>query len=197
MPLLSGSELTAWRTHPQVVEMYCYILNPTVLASRRINMASITYPITVLTFDNPDADGGDPTDALAGETIRVRDGSTDEHKGFVRLRSFPSGSTVKIGVTSQGEVDFKDNDILEFLDERRMWSKQPSADASGNPLKDGDITFSAAIAQPPVANAGPNYARKIDPSTNVITVDFDGSLSFAVREGATITGYQWDFIDVA
>lgn len=195
MPALTGGNLTKWRTHPQSVELYCYILNPTVVASRRVNMATISYPVHTLTFDNPDADAGDTADVVAGETIWVKDGTTGEPKGFLRVRAAPSGSTVKVGVVSQGEIDIKDNDILEFLYCHRVWSKQPSADANGAPLKDWDISFSLASSQPPVANAGPWFARKIDPSTNIITVTFDATGSFPVRNGATISSYLWDFVD--
>lgn len=191
MPALSSPSV--WRTHPQTVSTYLYLLNPDVVLTRRVNQSSFTYPVVELTYDDPDGGVGDYTDVEVGQTLQVLS-SAGIHKGFARVKSI-TATTLGIGPVSRGDITFEDNDRLVVLNDFRLWSKIPHINNLGIQFKDYDRVFLAVSAQPPVANAGPWYARQINADTNVITVDFDGTSSFAVAEGASISTYLWDVRD--
>jgi hypothetical protein len=194
MPAISGGNATLWRSHPQFTDGYLYIHIPAVVFKRRVNQAvtEADYPITQLTYDNPDANGGTYTDALAGYTMNVYS-SAGDFKGNVRLRG-SGASTLDFAPTGQTDINFADNDILEVVKERRLWVEVPLLQPDGSSYKDYTVTYpGTSFDQPPVANAGPDIADKVNATTGLLTVTFDAANSFAVASGATISSYLWDF----
>lgn len=188
------SSPSTWRTHKQVVSTSLFLLVPDVVFSRRVNQASFSYPIFEITFDNPDGNPGSFSDVAPGMTIRVLDAS-GTHKAWGYIREAATSTLLKFNPMSQGDIEFADNDRIIVYDSFQLWSKIPHIDNNGVSFKHWNIAFNASTAQPPVANLGPWYGNQVDPDTEVITVDFDGTGSFPVASGATITGYLWDVQD--
>lgn len=191
MPALSSS--STWRTHPQTVSTYLYILNPDVVLARRVNQTAFTYPVVELTYDDPDGGAGVYTDVEVGQTLQVLS-SAGAHKGFARVKTI-TDTTLGIAPVSRGDLAFANNDQLRVLDDFRLWSKIPHINSLGIQFKDYDRVFLAVSAQPPVANASPWYAGLIDPDTELVTVALDATGSFAVAEGASLASYLWDVKD--
>jgi len=190
-----------WRTHPQIARGLLWVHVPEEVISRRVNQASFTYPITSLTFDNPDADAGSTADVEAGMTLRVTT-SAGVLKGYARVRTITGTDTgtLGIGAVGQGDLDFADNDILVVLDEYRIWNLSPSISSAGVLFKDYDVAYSDQTEEPPpVANVLIECDDwMVDPSTSKITVEFDGTSSLVVAPGAAehgTTPYVWDVGD--
>lgn len=195
MPALSPSQETTWRTRHEV-RQYVYISRPATVFAARIDMASVSYPLTSITFDTVTT--GTYTDIEPGMTLLLGSSAGASDYGIQRVRSAATSSTIPVGRTSQGtrvgELTIVNDAYITVLNERRVWSKIPYIAQNGTQYKD-ELTFSSSTSQPPVANAGVDYADTVDPNTGVITVDFDGSASYAVANGATISTYAWDFAD--
>lgn len=174
-----------------------FILPPTTIFAARVNMATVTYPVSVLTFDTVTT--GAYTDIRIGMTLLLGSAAGLDDLGRTRVRGTPTSTTIMVGRSSRGtrdgELDVSDNMYITVLNEYRVWSKIPYIDGAVI-YKDSDIVFGdQTLNPPPVANAGPPKAATIASGTSLITVAFDGTASFAVDEGATITGYAWDIAD--
>lgn len=194
MPALSDT--SRWRTHPQSTSGFLYLLNPDVVIKRRINQSVFAFPITELTYDNPDANGGSYTDTEVFQTVVIKDGSTEAIKGMTYVNFPLDADTIPIGVMSSGDIQLVDNDIIEVWNDFRLWARLPRVATDGTLYKDWTRVFVGADnVQPPVANGGTWYAQTIDPDTELITVDFDATNSFAIRNFATISSYLWDVRD--
>lgn len=189
MPALASP--STWRTHPHAVTVYAYISQPAVIFSCSVNQSSFDYPLSQVEYDTVTT--GAYTDVKQYMTVRISDASGN-FKAFTYARELPSSTLLYIGVSSIGDIDFANNDIIEVLEDFRIWAKIPSINAVGEQFKDWVIVFNEATSQPPVANASPWYANKVDGS-NIITVDFPGTNSFPVAPGASISGYLWDVGD--
>ena len=191
---LSGGNATLWRTFPQKMEARLYLDVPPSVFKRRVNQSTFEYPVSFVNYDNPDGNPGSSTAVTAGLTIRVYHGTTGVLKGIIRAR-FASAGTITFAPVGPGVVWFEDNDILDVVDERRLWVEVPLIQPDGTILKDWGEGFIAAEAQPPVANAGPDIAGDVDSGTGLLTVEFDGTNSYPVADSAIITDYLWDVSD--
>ncbi|GIL24668.1 MAG: hypothetical protein BroJett042_31810 [Bacteroidota bacterium] len=191
----------AWRDHPYHYQGYLFLLKPQPVFRARVNMSSISYPFQRLTYDTVTL--GAYTDIEPGMTVLLgtSEGADDLGRNRARLSSEGVATATDIYVgqfsrgTRDGEFDLADNAYITVLDDYRVWAKIPRVTDKLVVYKDYKTEYSECEPQPPVANAGVGYAGFTDPSTNVITVDFDGSASFAVAAGASITSYAWDFAD--
>ena len=197
MPVLTGETLTRWRTHPQVIQGRCVVWNPDPVASRRINQATFTYPVSELTFDNPDSDPGDMGDVEAGMMITFRDGTSGVVKGSGRVRSV-AGAILHIHPVGQGDVSFLENDYIDIYDMYQPYALIPYISPDGTLYKDFDVAYGDQTdAFPPVANANPDrLAGDVDPVTSTLRVSFDAQgwlPSFAMS--GTISSYVWDIKD--
>lgn len=197
MPSLSGANTATWRTgKPYSVQGHVFILKPTVIFQARINMASVTYPLTALTFDTVTT--GAYTDIEAGMTLLLGSSAGASDLGRQRVRAAATTTSIPIGRTSKGthwgELNVSDNMYITVLDLREVWAKIPFINSSGVSLKD-QTSFAANIAQPPVANGGCAVADFVDSVTDELEVDFDGTNSFYVDPAAVSLTYSWDFVD--
>jgi hypothetical protein len=178
---------------------YVYLQTPEVIFAARINMASATYPATVLTFDTVTT--GAYTDIQADMTLLLGSSAGADDLGRVRAQGLATSSTIPIGRTSQGiedgELTITDNAYITVLEDYRVWAKIPYIDDAGIQYKDTNVAVDDYTGTdiPPVANIGPGFADFIDSITDLITVDFDASDSFAVADGETIDTYDWDVKD--
>lgn len=195
MPALSSP--TTWRTHPHRVAGYLCVYTPPVIFACSVDQASFIYPIASITYDAVTT--GAYTDINIGMTVKVYN-SGGTFKGWGRIRLDATVDTLYIGALSSGDITFADDDLIEVLDDYRIWTKIPRIDAS-DPLnatfyKDYDLSYVAQGSQPPpVANVGPHIAGFVD-DDGFLFVSFLGeSNSYAMAEGISIASYANDIGD--
>ncbi len=126
----------------------------TVIFSRAVNMATISYPATTITFDDAYSGAGAYTDVVEGMTVLVYDGDTTTLKGMLRVATGGASSTVlQVNEFSQGSLHLEDNDRFDVLGEYRIWDKLVAANEAFD--KDSRTTYSDQTDNyAPVANGG-------------------------------------------
>ena len=184
--------MATWKDHPYYHRGYLYLHNPSTIFAARVNQASFTYPLTTVTFGTVTT--GAYTDILAGMTVLFGSAEGGDNLGRQRVKSATS-SVLTIGESSNGthdgEVNLGDGAYITVINDRRVWAVLPRITANGTTYKDYNTAYTVGNPPPPKANAGVGYAGFIDSGTNLITVDFDGSGSMALANGATISTYAW------
>lgn len=182
-----------------------YMHQPAICFAGRVNQASFTYPLDEVTYDG--ATFGAGTDVFDGMTVLFGTSAGADDLGRQRIRKASTSTLLRIGRSSQGtrdgEVDLVDNAHITVLWDFRVWAKIPFIDIDDDYeiYKDSDIYATGNVADPPpVANGGKGYAGTIDPTTGLITVEFDGSNSFQFDTPGTslltsVADYLWQFDD--
>jgi len=183
--------------------LHVYVHAPAVAFKARTNMpGAITYPITALVFDGVTV--GAFGDVFTDMTLLLGTAEGLDDLGRTRVQNVATSTTIPVGRISQGledgTLDVQDNAyITVFADDFRVWSKPVYIADNGDIFKDSDVAVGTwTTTEPPVANTGPAFAATIDSITDLITVEFPAGgndLSFAVADGATITGYAWNVKD--
>jgi len=196
MPALASP--ATWRTHPYAYQRYLFLLEPTVIFAARVNQSEFAYPVAEVTFDTVTT--GAFGDIKPGMTVLFGTSAGADDLGRARIRAAATSDTLKIGYSSQGdhdgEVNLSNNQYITVWDDYRVWAKIPRFLEDGTVYKDYDEAIGTnGTAPPPVANAGCGYADFVDTGTSKITVSFDGTNSFAVAQGASISAYLWDVDD--
>lgn len=180
-------------------DLRLYFDVPTPIFRARINMpGTITYPVTELTFDTVtlgtfDVIQPDMT-LILGTTLGADD------LGRVRVQNVATSSTIPVGRISQGphdgELNIQDNAYIEVWEDYRVWAKIPYSSPAGVDYKDANVEVGDFNEEmPPVANCGPGAAGYVDADTELFTVTLPAggvNQSYAMADGATITGYAWD-----
>lgn len=185
-----------------MAKLHLYFWEPTPIFKARVNMPTATYPISEITYDGVTL--GAFGDVTFDATLLLGTAEGLDDLGRVRVKSVPDADSIPVARASKGIEDgqlvIQDDAYITILDDYRVWAKVPYFDLdAGIDYKDGDVppgTFNTNI--PPVANTGPGFADFIDSDTEVITVQFPPNgedLSYAVADGATLTGYAWDIGD--
>lgn len=179
-------------------QMRLFLLQPaTVLAALVNEPSAVTYPVDEVAFDGVTT--GAFGDVKAGMTALFGSSAGADDLGRQRVRLDAADGVLYIGRSSKGtfdgEVDVQDNAHITVLNDHRVWAKIPFLDTDGTQYKDSSLAYTDQNEEPPpVANCGPGFAATIDGS-NIITVKFFGTDSFAVADGATISTYLWDVDD--
>lgn len=150
----------------------------TVVFSRAVNMASITYPLLSITFDDAYSGTGAYTDVKEDMLVRVYDQNTSTLKGVLRVAAGGSTSTVlQVNEFSKGWLDLRDNDRFEVVEAWHIWDKLVSATEDFD--KDSRIAY---VAQNddyvPVANGGGLWFGFTDAGQSYATIAFDWTDSF-------------------
>lgn len=176
--------------------MRLFLLAPEVVFAARVNQASFTYPIWQVEFDNTTV--GAFTAVKENQTVLF--GTTPGGDDLGRQRTIATAETTTLYFgrssrgTKDGEVYLTDNAYITVLDDYRVWAKVPYIDSDGIIYKDGLFAYSDhTIDIPPKANAGAGFAGTIDPDTEVITVSFSSSESYALVNA--ISSVEWDVAD--
>lgn len=178
-----------------------YIHKPKMIFEARVDLTSPEYPLTLLPYKDVTLAPSDMSDIRPGLTVML--GDPPGLHGRQRIRDFSALNTLRVGRSSRGTFDGElwaiDNTYVRVYEDMRVWTKPPvfvGTGSSPTQFKDAVIGIGNYWQnQPPVANAGPGTMGTIDPSTSRFTVAFDGAGSFAVADGATITGYGWTIGD--
>jgi hypothetical protein len=173
---------------------YISTIPQTVVFSRAVNMASISYPLKSITFDDPYSGVGSTSDVLADMTILVYSGNTTTLKGMLRVASGgAAGSTIQVSEFARGVVDLADNDRFDVVRDWRIFDKLVEASASLR--KDSRITYTDQGSNPnPVCNSGGPGVGFISGAS--LSLNFYGSTSFTVDPDSAGSGtHAWSFGD--
>ena len=156
------------------------VVPQTAVMDRAVNMASITYPVTTITFDDQYTGAGAYTDIKEGMTVIVYNGNSSTVKGYLRVATGGASSTVlQVNEFSQAYLNLADNDKFAVLDHYLMWDLLVAANAALD--KDSRVTYSAQLDDMnPVANGGGAWAGDLDSGAAVATIEFDWTTSFPV-----------------
>lgn len=182
----------------QLRDFRLYLHTPTPIFKARVNLASPTYPLTSLPFDGVTLGTFDLIHPDMTLILGTTDGADD--LGRVRVQNVATSTTIPVGRISQGIEDgtlnVQDNAyITVWGDDWRVWAKIPYIDPDGNTYKDSNVEVNDYMTDiPPVSNCGPGFADYID-DDDIITVTFDGTASYAMADGATISTYAWSIED--
>lgn len=183
------------------MQLRLFLLQPAVVFRAQVNQAIFEYPLAEVAWDGLTL--GAIANIQPGMTVVFGSSLGVDDLGRQRIRKAATVDTLYFGRSSRGmhdgEVDLADNAWIEVWDDYRVWAKIPQMPVVGETVvtyKDHDLAVGTnTTAPPPVANCGPGYAATSDPITDLITVDFDASNSFAIAGGASISGYSWDVDD--
>ena len=139
MPTQSAPNLSTWRTgHPYRAFGYLYVLRPTIVFQALVNMASVSYPLTSITFDTVTT--GAYTDVRPNMTVFIGSSAGAYDQGRQRIRSAASSSVLTIGRSSRGtrpgEVNVTDNAYITVIDLKEVWAKIPYITPDGISFKD-------------------------------------------------------------
>lgn len=156
------------------------VVPQTAIFDRAVNMATITYPVTAITFDDAYSGAGDYTDIKEGMTVVVYNGNSSTVKGYLRVATGAASSTVlQVNEFSRAYLDLTDDDKFAVLDHYLMWDLLVAANATLD--KDSRVTYSAQLDDMnPVANGGGAWAGDLDSGDSVATIEFDWTTSFPV-----------------
>ena len=187
MPTLTKALLT-----PDAHQAIAYVSWPgeTTVFSRDVNMASITYPCTAITYDGTGT--GAFGDVLPDMEVLIKRSGT--LIGRLRVRGSGHTSTVlNVGEFSRGALDLADNDRIEVVRSWRIRTRLPKADATFAP---DQVTYTDQNADPgPVCNSGGPWAGWKDDANSIA---WKGDTSFALDpdSAGTIT-HSWTFPSAA
>lgn len=179
---------------------YLGTIPETPVFSRAVNMASITYPVKVITYDNAYSGTGSSSAVKEDMEIVVYSGNTNVVKGRLRVAAGGAdATTIQVNEFAQGYLDLSDNDRFEVLESWRIHDKL--VEASKNFRKDSRVNYSTQGSDPnPVANLGGPWFGFIDRGLNYATVAFypsgividpdGGTLSYVIdiKDGFLISG---------
>lgn len=172
----------AWRDKPHVEELKTIIYQPDTVLTANVNQTSFAYPVGVLTIDGV---SGDTDDVLADMTLWVKS-SGGVHKGFVRVRGSGAAATsIQIDGTSEGVIQFENNDQLIVLNDFRLWTIIPNIAEDGTIYVEFNRAYSGQnVNQPPVLlGGGPRIAK--DAGSGYADIVFDLTDSYHVAPDAT------------
>lgn len=182
---------TTWRTAPYASDAFVYISRPQTVFAARVNMASANYPLTSLTYDGVTT--GSASDIKPGYTLLLGSTAGGYDYGIQRVRAAADATTIPVGRSSRGELTGElravDNAYITVLKERRVWAKIPRID--GTTIYKDELAFSEDLVLAPVVVMQEDYLARVDATTGLITVTFDGSASYALS--GSIASYAWDF----
>lgn len=154
-----------------------YLSTPaeTVVISRAVNMPTITYPVTAITFDNPYSGSGSHTSVVEGMEVIVYSQNTATVKGRLRVAAGGASSTVlQVNEFSANRIVLADNDRIEVVNSFRLRDKLVAANINFN--KDSRIAYTTqneVVA--PVVCSGGHVAAIL--TGDEVEIFFDGTAS--------------------
>lgn len=183
---------------PQPIHYRMFIHQPTVVFRARVNLVgSFEYPIQYIPYYNVTL--GTEADIKPGMTVILGSSLGSDNHGRQRVRLAATPISIFVGISSQGvhdgELTLEQDDYIEVWDDRRLWAKIPVIDPEGNIYKDTNLEVDDRTTEPPPVAAMGTSGLCGTEVGGVLRFDFDGTYSFAVAPGATISSYLWDPAD--
>lgn len=180
----------SWDTHPFAASGYLYILQPDTVFSARVNMPSVTYPVSQIIYDG--VTFGSIGDCRMGQTLLLGSapGKYDLGRTYVRASSndpdfIGNLTTVFVGYSSQGknigELKVLDDAYITIVDLFEEWKRPSRMLPDGSVLKDYDWGIAGITA--PVAHVGVTRGLGtmdfVNPADSKLTINtFDASTSY-------------------
>lgn len=210
MTLVTAAELVTLRKRPHQTQLRLAIYMPDVLFGARVNNATAAMGDITIPYDGVYT--GVYTDVKVGMTlyyftysgplingspVRGRQGAV----GRLRVRSITAAQVV----VAENSLPWADNEWIEIVRFVEPWAVYPRQVVTSSNVptwyKDYDIAYSDQNEVfDPVVVMGPNRAiALIAPFTNAAhcvgtaSLYFDGSKSYDLNTGATLTAYQWNY----
>lgn len=189
--VVSPTELALLRTRPHRTRLHLVFYRPATLLAGTINEPTIVRG--QITF-NYTGVSGSFSDCIPGMTLLVGTTLGGDDLGRVRLRSISSGSMT----VAENSIIWQDGAQLTVIKYFEPWAVYPriTLDGSHNATfyADYDIVYSDQNKfRDPVPVMGPNMAAIIDSGTGQARIYFDGSRSYDINTGGTISTYAWTF----
>jgi hypothetical protein len=187
--VLTASELSYLRTHPQRTDIFLAIPTYSVIYTARVNgTPADTDGLYEIDFDGG---AGTLTDVDAGMTMLVGSAAGLSDIGIARIRKNAAlGDTLfSIGTTS--EIDFSDNQYITITNEFGLWPKHPYIDpATGTAYMDQDIAYTNQhLYFDPVPVMGPHAVAELTGAS--VTIPWTASGSYSCADSASVLTYAW------
>lgn len=194
MTVLNAAQKTTLRSRPHRTRLYLSFYQPRTVFQCQVNNPTAARSDMDITFDNVTV--GTFTLALAGMTVLVGSTQGGRDKGRLRVRKATAVNTLY--VAENDDVQWADNLWLTVVNYYEPWGVYPNIvlDASNIPTfyKDWDVVYTDQNSiLDPIPVMGPNRAGMLEPSTGLYGAYFDGSNSYDLNSGGTITSYAWAF----
>lgn len=133
---------------------------------------------------------GDINDIEAGMTAIVGTGVTNSLGNRRRVRSIAAGPYLRF---DDNEDIWEDGTIIVVLRIHELWPVYPKYVESANTFfKDGDVSYNDENEFPPPVAIVTNNHNVILKTGAIATEFLDGSDSYTIAPGATISGYLWE-----
>jgi len=163
----------------------------TVVFSRAVNMASMSFPMTAITYDNAYSGTGAYTDVEVGMTVIVYSGNTSTVKGLLRVAYGGASSTVlQVNEFENAYLHLQDNDRFDVVREFDIWDVLVSATEDFN--KDSRRAYvDEGSNPPPVCNSGGDVVGFVDSTTGFLTASHYGDTSFRIDPDAGSLTHAW------
>lgn len=188
MPACSNP--TKWRSTPTAVKLGMMLLNPATILSGQVNQSVFSYPLLQFTYDNG---SGSFASTHTGMMILLGTTPGADDLGRTVIHDPASNNTVYVAPASQGtrdgELALADDVYFTILNFYPPFAKIPRV-LDTTEYKWYNIVLQALQ---PKANSGGGYADWPDPSTGLITVNFNGAASYDLANGSLT--HAWDFAD--
>src|SRR3972149_4348793 len=193
MTILNQTQLDLVRTRPHRTKLHLFVWsNPVVLAAT-VNDPSIAKGATTIQYAN--VSQGSYLNIIAGMTLYVGVSAGDGSLGRVRVRS---ATATQIVIAENQEIAWRNSLNLTVVKTFEPWAVYPNIvlSASNVPTfyKDTNIPYTDQNSSfDPIPMMGPHMPALIEPATGLARIYFDGSASYDMNTGGSITSYAWTF----
>ena len=170
---------------------YLSTIDEAIVLSRAVNMATITYPVTEITFDNPYSGIGSTADVRDGMEVIVYSQNTSTVKGRLRVAPGAASATVlQVNEFSEGVLALSDNDRFEVVYSFRIRQRLVADNADFD--RDSRVAYTDQNKLiPPICNSGGAYANFVSFAGSV---GWLGSTSVAIDpDSAGTLTHAWTF----
>lgn len=194
----TAAEIALLRTRPHSTRLGLGVYKPSVMLACRVNNPSAAKGDIVIPYAS--VSQGSYTNVLPGMTLYV--GTSSKNKGRVRVRSI-TATQITVAENALEWNNWIYITIVKYFEPWGMYTRLVlNAAVDAVFYKDYDIAYTDQNKKfDPVPIMGPNRAGIFAPpygggpgkQGGVLTFYFDGSASYDLNSGGTITSYAWTF----
>lgn len=193
MTVITPTELALLRTRPHKTRLFLSIYQPATVFAAQVNNASAAKGDTAITYNNVIT--GTFGSIVAGMTMYVGTIVGGRDLGRIRVRS---ATATVVTVAENKHIEWADDVYLTAVKYYEPWAVYPritlDADNNATFYKDDDVVYvDQNDVFDPVPMMGPHLAGILDEDTVTIDFYFDGSDSYDLNAGGSISSYAWTF----
>lgn len=185
----TGGELVYLRDKDQSLKLYLAVHKPTTTSNS--TLASVpTWPDDGRGVGTITTAGA--VTAADGQTIRIKNSAGTYTKGLLRARGATSASTtVNVAATSENALNLATGDLVQIMDDWRVWPKYPRWDGTTLDMDFNDTSFATSNTYfGPIARAGADVAYI---SNSNFSIPFHAT--YQSENGVSGLAYLWTFPD--